>query len=102
MTTEEAFKIITPEDLKRFWPDKYGRTSDSLLYVMDAINAVRNTPGGWEFMRTYDPPSGFMFSEHPILTEIKTKVDRDGVIGHSGSSYGWTMRQVEHIIKRGL
>jgi len=102
MSTQAAFNAITLEDLKRSWPDKYGRTSDEALYVMDGIKAVRNTPGGWKFLKSYDPPKGFMFSEHPKLSEIESKVDQDGTIGHSGSSYGWTMRQVERIIKHGL
>lgn len=102
MSTYQAFADITLDTLKGAWPDKYGRTADEALFVMDAIKAVRNTPGGWEFMKTYEPDRGFMFSKHPKLSEIESKVDQDGTIGHSGSSYGWTMRQVERIIKHGL
>jgi len=102
MSTEDAFNGITLQDLQAKWPDKDGRTADEVLYVMDGIKAVRNTPGGWEFMKSYNPPKGFMFSENSKLTEIESKIDQDGTIGHSGSSYGWTMRQVERIIKHGL
>jgi hypothetical protein len=102
MSSEEAFNSITIQDLEAKWPDKYGRTADEALFVMDAIKAVRNTPGGWEFMKTYEPDRGFMFSKHPKLSEIESKIDQDGTIGHSGSSYGWTMRQVERIVKNGL
>jgi len=93
---------ITLEDLKRSWPDQNGRTSDEAHYVMDALNAVYDTPGGLEFMKTYVPTKGFMFSDHPTLHEIGSKIDRDGTIGHSGSSYGWTMRQVQYICRNGF
>ena len=102
MSSEEAFNSITIEDLRAKWPDKDGRISDQALYVMDGLKAVRNTPGGWEFMKTYDPPSGFMFSTNPKLAEIQSKIDQDGTIGHSGWSYGLTMRLVERIVKNGL
>lgn len=102
MSSEEAFNSITIEDLQAKWPNKDGRISYQALYVMDGLKAVRNTPGGWEFMRTYEPPIGFMFSTHPKLAEIQSKIDQDRTIGHSGSSYGWTMRQVEDIVKHGL
>jgi hypothetical protein len=102
MSTEYGFNTITIEDLQAKWPDKRGRISDEARYVMDAIRAVRNTPGGWKFMRNYEPPIGFMFSTHPKLAEIESKIDQDQTIGHSGGSFGWTMREVEHIIKHGL
>jgi hypothetical protein len=102
MSSEDAFNNITDENLQAKWPNKYGRVAEEVRIIMDAIRAVRNTPGGWEFMKNYDPPSGFMFSKHPKLAEIESKIDQDGTIGHSGSSYGWTMRQLERIIKHGL
>lgn len=39
-----------------------------------------------------------MFSEHPNLTRIDNAMKYGG---HSGSSHGWTMRQMEYIAKHG-
>ncbi len=67
------------------------------------FQAVDSVEGGWEFLRTYEPPEdkGFMFS---LPTGKRAEIDeaisaRYG--GHSGSSYGWTMRVLEAIAKMG-
>lgn len=54
----------------------------------------------WGWLRDYTPEDGkgFMFSEHPNLTRINNAMKYGG---HSGSSYGWTMRQMEYIAKHG-
>lgn len=68
--------------------------------LTDAYAAVSVTPGGWDFLRTFVPASteGFMFSRHPILTDISQNMSYDG---HSGASYGWVMRNMEAIAKKG-
>lgn len=54
----------------------------------------------WNWLRDYTPEDGkgFMFSEHSNLTRIN---DAMKYSGHSGTSYGWTMRQMEYIAKHG-
>jgi hypothetical protein len=54
----------------------------------------------WEWLREYTPEEGkgFMFSQHPNLDKINAAMKYQG---HSGSSYGWTMRQMEYIAKHG-
>ena len=39
-----------------------------------------------------------MFSNHPLISTITEKMDYKG---HSGASFGWTMRNMEHIAKHG-
>ena len=41
---------------------------------------------------------GFMMLDSPELKDINIHMEYDG---HSGSSYGWTMRQMESIAKKG-
>ena len=59
-----------------------------------------------EFLKNYTPPKdcGFMFTpketKPPKLLEIERKIC-DAYSGHSGSSFGWTMRQLESISKNG-
>lgn len=54
----------------------------------------------WDWMKTYEPEEGkgFMFSFHPNIDLIRNNIS---YTGHSGSSYGWTMRTMELIAKKG-
>jgi len=52
---------------------------------------------GWSFLKTYVPDQGFMFGKTPPkLEEINKKIN-ELYPGHSGSSYGWTMRHMQSI-----
>ena len=66
----------------------------------DAINSVDN---GWQFLKDYIPEAnkGFMFSTPPDKLKEINKAISDRYDGHSGSSYGWTMRHMESIAKKG-
>jgi len=70
--------------------------------VESAYKAV-SLAEGWEFLKTYEPEAGkgFVWSTHPPkLEEINAKI-HELYNGHSGGSYGWTMRQIEDIAKNG-
>lgn len=71
--------------------------STLLKDAYDAITACNL----WDWMRSYTPDegSGFTFSNHPNLDRIHKKMKLYDM--HSGGSYGWTMRQMESIAKRG-
>ncbi len=50
--------------------------------------------GSWEYLARPEVPdkdSGFMFSRDSKINEIGKEVDKNGTIGHSVSSYGWTI-----------
>ena len=58
----------------------------------------------WDWLRAYDPPygNGFMFSSTPERQRIDAKMSEQDIAGgHSGSSYGGTMRVMEYIAKEG-
>ena len=58
----------------------------------------------WDWLRTYSPPDGkgFMFSTTAEMERIKNKMNEQEIAGgHSGSSYGATMRAMEYIAKNG-
>jgi len=71
--------------------------------IESGFQAVESVEGGWEHLRTYEPPEdkGFMFSRPPPKgQEIEDAVlHRYG--GHSGASYGCTMRVLQYIAKVG-
>ena len=54
----------------------------------------------WDWFKEYTPDDGkgFMFSNHPNLSRISSEMR----IGHSGSSYAWTMRTMQSIAKGAL
>ena len=58
----------------------------------------------WDWMRIYTPPpnTGFMWRTTPELDRINKQMWKDPVNGyHSGSSYGFIMREMEFIAKNG-
>ena len=58
----------------------------------------------WDWMRIYTPPpnAGFMWSKTPELDRINKQMWKDPInSGHSGSSYGFIMREMELIAKKG-
>jgi len=56
----------------------------------------------WTYLSKYSPPAdrGFQFSygDDRIVTLVGDHME----IGHSGTSIGWTMRNIEFIAKNGL
>jgi len=78
-----------------------GLATYEVTMLDDAYRAVSKVPGGWEYLARPDVPAGgsFMFGpETPILTAIN---DAMTFRGHSGGTYGLTMRQMEFIAKKG-
>jgi len=75
-------------------------TDNDKEMVQDGINAVTRAEM-WDYMAKPSTPGedGFMFSTDIELEIINKKIQYGG---HSGSSYGWTMRQVQYIAKNGF
>jgi len=81
------------------------RISDLNYNVHDGIAAVIKTTHQresciWTYLRN-NPPSestGYMFSDNPIFTMIMRNME----VGHSGTSYGWTMRNLQYIANHGI
>lgn len=68
------------------------------FFVEDAYKAVDSTPGAWDVLRTWEPENGFMFSHHSVIHAVSKKLDG----GHSGASYGFTMRHMQLLAKVGI
>ena len=55
----------------------------------------------WDWIRTTQITS-FMYDNGPEMKIIRTQMDKDPINrNHSGSSYGWVMREIEYIAKYG-
>lgn len=80
-----------------------GLDNDSVFMLSRAYKMMEEIPGSWDVLARPDIPgdNGFMFSSNPLLNEISEKIGGDPECGHSGSSYGWTMRNMESIAKKG-
>ncbi len=66
--------------------------------------AISSVEGGWDFLKTYEPPiyEGFMFISNPPskLKQIEEAIlEKYG--GHSGASYGYTLRNLQYIAQVG-
>ena len=55
----------------------------------------------WPFIREFQQES-FMFSSSPEVSRISERISQLGYGGHSGCSFGFTMRAMEYIAKNGL
>lgn len=97
--------IHLPRTIEQIDMNKYGCTDDwSNDMIKDGIIAVIKASAElgidmWTYISQYSPPAnqGFMFSDDPKISSIGQKME----IGHSGTSYGWTMRYLERLAKQG-
>lgn len=55
----------------------------------------------WPFIENFQEES-FMFSTAPEISQISNRISQLGYDGHSGSSFGSTMRVMEYISKNGI
>ena len=83
--TDAEFNII---------PDEHSR------FMLKNAHQAITMAEAWQFMRTFSDQS-FMFSSNPIVSDIMKKMSELGYDGHSGSSFGWTMRQMEFLANNG-
>jgi hypothetical protein len=81
-------------------PGDFSFVEDSMTREMfdDAYNAIDAVWGGWEFMERDPGEGGFMYSSDPYSAAIQKNMKYDG---HSGASYGWTMRVMQKIARVG-
>ena len=77
------------------WADPFERSMLEDTYA--AVTAAE----AWDFLRNWSPPEGqgFMFTQHPTLDSIQKHMKL--LDTHSGASYGFCMRVMEAIAKRG-
>jgi hypothetical protein len=67
--------------------------------LVNAYKAV-NATDSWEWLRGFNEQS-FTFSRCEKIGIISSKMEELGYHGHSGTSFGITMRQMELIAKHG-
>ena len=93
MTTTDDVKITDAEFNYNIY-DKNNR-----IMLKNAHQAITNAEA-WDWMKNFQGES-FMFSNDAMISKISRNMVTLGYDGHSGSSYGWTMRCMEHLAKNG-
>ncbi len=79
---------------------KNGFSNSSIKYLQDAYDAITKL-NLWKELSEFIPneEEGFMFTSHPLLHKINSEMKL--LSSHSGSSYGYVMRNMELIAKNG-
>lgn len=70
---------------------------ETQIMLADAYQAIE-TAEEWEYMKTDPGEGGYMFSQSDTMSKIGSKMTYSG---HSGSSYGWTMRCMQRLARIG-
>ena len=57
----------------------------------------------WPWLSTFDPEHGFMYTTHDNIDAISRKMNAlPNAPGHSGASFGLTMRHLQFMAKHGM
>lgn len=90
----------TPDEGEKFIPGKFLYVNDKYEREMlvNAWQAITNTET-WNFLK--EPNDSFMFSKDPRIWDITREMEKLGYYGHSGCSFGLTMRVMQYIAKHG-
>jgi len=75
-----------------------GFTEEENKMLQDAQTAI-DKADQWEYMKTEPGSGGYMFSYDNQLKEINQHIEYNG---HSGASFGWTMRQMQLLARLGI
>jgi hypothetical protein len=76
-------------------------TSDCTRTMLTTAHKAISLLELWEFVKRDPGPGGFMFSDHRETDMIYEKVEELGYTGHSGASFGSTLRTMQYIAKQG-
>jgi hypothetical protein len=93
------FPNIEKENNQVFVPGKFDYVNewDKEIFT-NAWQAITLTEN-WEFMKT--DIESFMWSDDPRVDIISAKMVELGYNGHSGASFGYTMRRMQYLAKNG-
>ena len=98
MTTNAQNPCVNPlhnDDAGEF---KYISSYNDRVMMTNAWQAITLTET-WDFVK--QDIDSFMFSLEPQISIISKKMEELGYNGHSGSSFGWVMRNMQYIAKHG-
>ena len=94
------FHPVPPTEEENIIPGRFEYIKDSwqremLVNAWQAITITEN----WDFVK--QDIDSFMWSNDPRINIISKKMEELGYNGHSGASYGFTMRTMQYIAQNG-
>jgi len=100
IATLTTTSTINTTETDSFVPGKFEyvectHTREMLANAWQAINLTET----WDFVRM--PIESFMMSRDDRIWVITAKMENLGYYGHSGFSFGWTLRQMQFIAQQG-
>ena len=70
--------------------------------MLDSMYKAVTVTENWENLKVDPGEGGFMFSSDPRTSQTVGEITKaDAYKGHSGSSFGWTIRNMQKIAKSG-
>jgi hypothetical protein len=98
--TENLLPPVPPVEEENIIPGRFEYIKDSwqremLVNAWQAINVTET----WDFVK--QDIESFMWSNDPRIWTITRKMEELGYTGHSGSSFGCTMRTMQYIANHG-
>jgi hypothetical protein len=98
MTSTPLPKMTTPLVVPPRGDFSFVKDNETRIMFEDAYKAIDSVWAGWEFVERDPGEGGFMFSTSVIAVAIQKNMKYEG---HSGASYGWTMRKMQHLARIG-
>ena len=99
MTTNAQTSILnTQHNHDDYGEFKYISSYHERVMMTNAWQAITQTET-WDFVK--QDIDSFMFSLDPQISIISNKMEELGYKAHSGTSFGWVMRNMQYIAKHG-
>jgi hypothetical protein len=67
--------------------------------VERALNVVNSKPEWLNFVKNFNHPGGFKFSNSPLIGEIKNAIDAENPI-HSGASLATCLQECRQLLNK--
>ena len=95
-----VYLALPPAPPRDFTPGEfeYVKTMSTRIMLKNAYQAITQTET-WGFIN--QDIKCFMFSTTPEIRSISEKMIKLGYRGHSRGSFGWTMREMQYIVRNG-
>lgn len=91
---------VTSVETKNIIPGDFGYIkSDSERFMLQTAWKAINQLELWDFVK--QEIESFAFSNDPRLNQIYNKIEKLGYTGHSGMSFGFTMRAMQCLARYG-
>ena len=106
-SNNERLTILHPDKLEPIVINKPSFVEGEFLYIKDLHSREMLQNGWkaidqlelWEYMKK--PTYSYTMSDDVEINIITKKMEKLGYRGHSGFSFGWTMRQLQFIAQKG-